>query len=319
MHPFAAKHRKKERYYLIMYHFNFSALPSKSAHLHFPTEMGSFTLHKNSGMFHSSFRESMATVMGLAVVLISLAVSWYVYHYILGNPANFIGGEPANEPLQNNYLGIVYKGSSIVILQLSFILILLTYSIERGLTLYRAAGKGSNKAFTEEVKGLLAAGRFDEVEMACHAHRGSVGNIVRKGLLAFRQMVGSEDLRPEEKAYRLKRELEEATHLELPLLERNMPIISTIASIATLIGLLGTVTGMIVAFSALARAGSPDAVGLAGGISQALVTTAIGISTAAVAIVVYNLYTATIDRITYAADETNYALLSKFKDEIKER
>jgi biopolymer transport protein ExbB len=73
---------------------------------------------------------------------------------------------------------------------------------------------------------------------------------------------------------------------------------------------------MIRAFSALARAGNPDAVALAGGISQALVTTALGISTAAVAIVVYNFYTSTIDKITYAADETNYAILSRFKEDL---
>ena len=142
--------------------------------------------------------------------------------------------------------------------------------------------------------------------------------MVKKGLRSYQQEA-TQDLRPEEKAYQIKRDLEEATHLEVPDLERNMVIISTIASVATLIGLLGTVTGMIRAFSALSIAGTPDAVGLAGGISQALVTTALGISTSAVAIVIFNFFTNVIDRITYGMDETNYAILNHFKQKAKEK
>lgn len=259
---------------------------------------------------------TLTSVMGVVVIVISLVISYFIYHNILGHPDNFVGGDPENEPIVGNYLGVIHKGSSIVIVQLAFVIILITYTIERGINLSRAKGKGHNKSFAQKVRALLASNDFDGVEQACDAQRGSVANVVRKGVFAFRQVEGAEQLRPEEKAFRLKRELEEATHLELPHLERNMAIISTIASVATLIGLLGTVTGMIRAFSALARAGSPDAVGLASGISQALVTTALGISTAAVAIVIYNFYTSTIDRITYATDETNYAILSRFKENL---
>ena len=76
---------------------------------------------------------------------------------------------------------------------------------------------------------------------------------------------------------------------------------------------MGTVTGMIQAFAALARVGSPDAVGLAGGISQALVTTAMGIPTSAIAIVFYNLFTSRISNIVYAIDEASYAILHAFQ------
>lgn len=261
-------------------------------------------------------RQTLSSAMGVAVIIISLIASYFIYHEILGHSDNFVGGDPGNEPIEGNYLGVIHKGSSIVILQLSFIIILITYTVERGINLYRAGGKGRIAVFAREVKLLLSRDDFDGIETTCDRHRGSVANVVRKGIGAFRQIRDTASLRPEEQAYRLKRELEEATHLELPHLERNMAIISTIASVATLIGLLGTVTGMIRAFSALARSGSPDAVGLAGGISQALVTTALGISTAAVAIVVYNFYTNKIDKLTYAADETNYAILGRFKEDL---
>jgi biopolymer transport protein ExbB len=265
----------------------------------------------------NSLTDTLSSVMGITVIIISLVAGYFIYFNILGHPDNFVGGDPENEPLEGNYLGVVYKGSVIVILQIAFVIILLTYAIERAISLSKATGKGKNKMFAGEVKSLLARDDFDAIAEKCDAHRGSVANVVKKGINAYRQIEGLDALRPEEKAFRLKRELEEATHLELPHLERNMAIISTIASVATLIGLLGTVTGMIRAFSSLARAGSPDAVGLAGGISQALVTTALGISTAAIAIVVFNFYTSIIDRITYATDETNYAILSRFKEDLK--
>ena len=262
-----------------------------------------------------NLNKTLSSVMGIAVIIISLIISYFIYHDILGNPENFVGADPENEPLEGNYLGVIHKGSSIVILQISFIIILFTYTIERAISLSKASGKGRNKTFAAQIKSLLHKSDLEGVESECDKQKGSLGNVVRKGVKAYSEIDGLNKLRPEEKAFRLKRELEEATHLELPQLEQNMAIISTIASVATLIGLLGTVTGMIRAFSSLARAGSPDAIGLASGISQALVTTALGISTAAVAIVVYNFYTSMIDRITYSIDETNYAIMAKFKED----
>jgi biopolymer transport protein ExbB len=98
----------------------------------------------------------------------------------------------------------------------------------------------------------------------------------------------------------------------MPMLEKNLVIIATIASIATLMGLLGTVFGMISAFSALANAGAPDAVGLANGISEALINTAMGIGTSALAIVFYNYFTSAIDGLTYGIDEASYSIVQNF-------
>ena len=100
--------------------------------------------------------------------------------------------------------------------------------------------------------------------------------------------------------------------METPILERNLAILSTIASIATLMGLFGTVLGMVKAFAALANAGAPDAVALANGISEALVNTALGIGTSALAIVFYNYCTTRIDRIVYLAAEAGQAIVNTF-------
>ena len=260
--------------------------------------------------------ESLANTMGVVVILFSFIISYFIYTQILGSPDNFIDGDPANQPKEGFYLGTIYKGGKIVILQITFMVILLTYSIERALSLFRARGKKSNVSFANTIKENLGINDLDAALTSCNNQKGAVANVVFKGLNSY-MLESPQELRPEEKAYQIKRDLEEATHLEVPDLEKNMIIISTIASVATLVGLLGTVTGMIQAFSALAIAGTPDAVGLAGGISQALITTALGISTSAVAIVIYNFYTTIIDNITYAMDETNYAILNHFKQSVK--
>jgi biopolymer transport protein ExbB len=121
----------------------------------------------------------------------------------------------------------------------------------------------------------------------------------------------------DQKIVAMQKELEEATSLELPMLSKNLVIISTCASVSTLVGLIGTVLGMIKAFSALAQAGAPDAVALANGISEALINTALGITGSTVAIIMYNYFTTQIDQLTYKIDESGYSLVSTFESKTK--
>jgi biopolymer transport protein ExbB len=97
------------------------------------------------------------------------------------------------------------------------------------------------------------------------------------------------------------------------MLEKNLTILSTLVSLGTLAGLLGTVTGMIKAFGALASAGTPDQAMLANGISEALINTATGISTSALAIVTYNLFTSKIDTLTYSIDEAGNTIVNTYR------
>ena len=111
----------------------------------------------------------------------------------------------------------------------------------------------------------------------------------------------------------IQKEVEEATALELPMLEKNLVFLSTIASVATLLGLLGTVIGMIKSFSALGEAGGGEAAQkLSQGISEALYNTALGIGTSAIAIIMYNVFTTKIDSITYGIDESGFTLTQSF-------
>lgn len=92
-----------------------------------------------------------------------------------------------------------------------------------------------------------------------------------------------------------------------------MVVISTMASIGTLAGLIGTVVGMIRAFAALSAAGAPDTSALATGISEALVNTLVGILTSAFAIIFYNYFSNRIDQITYSMDEAGFSIIQEFQ------
>jgi biopolymer transport protein ExbB len=96
------------------------------------------------------------------------------------------------------------------------------------------------------------------------------------------------------------------------MMSRNLVILSTCASIAVLIGLIGTVVGMIRAFSAMAQAGAPDTVALATGISEALINTFFGILGSTLAIILYNFFSAKVDGLTHSIDEAGYSIVQTF-------
>jgi biopolymer transport protein ExbB len=96
------------------------------------------------------------------------------------------------------------------------------------------------------------------------------------------------------------------------MLEKNLTIIATLASVSTLTALLGTVLGMIRAFAAMGNTGAPDTGALATGISEALVNTALGIGTAAIATIMYSYFTSRIDTLTYKIDEIGLSIQQNF-------
>lgn len=151
------------------------------------------------------------------------------------------------------------------------------------------------------------AGKIDDAIRACDAQRGSAANIIRTGLERYKANLADKKVDAEKKMAETQRAIEEATSLETPLLERNLIALSTIASIATMCGLLGTTIGMIRAFTALAATGgTPDAIQLSIGISEALINTALGLLAAIIGIVAYNFFVTKVDNFTYMIDEASY-------------
>jgi biopolymer transport protein ExbB len=200
---------------------------------------------------------------------------------------------------------------------MTILMMVITFTIERFITISKAKGKGSIAAFVVRVYQKLSSQDIDTAIKECDSQRGSVANVLKAGLERYKSVSESSEMNKEQKIASIKQEIEEATSLELPILEQNLVILATIAPLATLMGLLGTVLGMIKAFSALATAGAPDAVALATGISEALINTAFGIGSSALAIIFYSYFTTKIDKMTYSIDEAGVAIVQNFSSHHK--
>lgn len=259
-----------------------------------------------------SLGESLKSTFAAIVIPLEIVIAVLIYLYVLGNPANFQGGDPNNHPLPGNWLGIIYKGRIVVAGLIALLMIVLTFGIERLITISSATGRGSIKKFVARIRALVSSGNIREAIQECDRQRGSVANVVKAGLLKYDELSRNNELEPEKKVLLVQKDIEETTQLEMPMLEKNLVIIATIASVATLMGLLGTVTGMIAAFTAMATSGAPDAVALANGISEALINTALGVGTSALAIIFYNFFTSQIDSLTYGIDEASYSIIQNF-------
>ena len=265
----------------------------------------------------NSLADSLKSVFALIVIPVLFVISWAIYTFYLGHPDNFQGGDTANHPIEGNYLGIIYKGGIIVPILIANLLIVITFAFERAITLSIAKGKGSVKSFVNKIRTLVASGNITQAIAECDRQKGSVANVVKAGLSKYNELAKDTTMDAEQKVALIQKDIEETTQLEMPMLEKNLVILATIVSVATLLGLLGTVLGMIKAFAALATAGSPDSVGLANGISEALINTALGIGTSALAIILYNYFTSAIDGLTYGIDETSYSIIQNFTAQTK--
>jgi biopolymer transport protein ExbB len=250
-------------------------------------------------------------LVNLGVVVACIIAAIVLYLYVLGNPGNFADGAAKHTP--KNALGTMYTGGWVVPILMATLLTLLAFVVERALTIFKARGKGQTGEFVRKVQYHLANKNIDAAIAECDKQSGSVGNVMRSGLLKYRDMINNPDLDTDQKVLSIQKEIEEATALELPMLEKNLVFLSTIASCATLLGLFGTVMGMIRAFAAMAASGGgADATQLALGIAEALINTALGISTSFIAIVAYNFYTTIIDGITFGIDESGFTLTQSF-------
>ncbi|MES2748728.1 MAG: MotA/TolQ/ExbB proton channel family protein [Bacteroidota bacterium] len=246
------------------------------------------------------------------VIVLCVFVGWIIWQFIMGSGSNFEGGVNTGHPLPGNYLAMVYKGGPIVPILMGLLLMVVVFSVERFFVISKAAGKGNLDQFMNKVQGSVNAGNIEEAIDACDKQQGSVANAIKSALVKY-QDVKKEGFNSEEASEMIHKEIEEATSLEMPMLEKNMTILSTLVSLGTLAGLLGTVTGMIKAFGALATTGTPDQALLANGISEALINTATGIATSAFAIVAYNFFTSKIDTLTYSIDEAGTAIVNTYR------
>ncbi|HVW94728.1 MAG TPA: MotA/TolQ/ExbB proton channel family protein [Mucilaginibacter sp.] len=269
----------------------------------------------------SPVKKESSSSSGLFATLtipICLGVAILIYIFILGDPSHFTDGD-VEKGTTVDLFGQFHRGGHLVPVIMSYLLMVIVFSIERFVVIGKASGTGSVDAFVTKIQKALNAGNIDAANAECDKQKGSVANVIKSGLKKYREMETDDNLTIDQKTLAIQKDIEEATALEMPMLEQNLTVIATLVSIGTLTGLLGTVFGMIKAFGELAAAGATNQTALSASISEALVNTALGISTSALSIIMYNVFTSKIDKLTYAIDETGFSIVQTFAASHKDK
>jgi biopolymer transport protein ExbB len=255
--------------------------------------------------------------------IVCIIAGYLIWRFILGSADGFkepdtAGGFWPKHHVPKDALHGIYEGGIIVPLLIGMFLMVIVFSIERFLTIRKALGNGSISDFIRKVQYHLANRNVDAALSECDRQRGSVANVMKAGLRRYKEMINEGGMDTEQKVIAIQKEVEEATALEVPMLQKNLVFLSTITSVGTLVALLGTVLGMIRSFSALgAEGGGSNTAALATGISEALYNTALGIGTSALSLIMYNVFTTKIDSITYGIDESGFTLTQSFASQYK--
>jgi biopolymer transport protein ExbB len=235
----------------------------------------------------------MKSYIFVPIVIVGFLISYGIYNYMLPD--------------------YIKKGGPLLMLLMTLSFLALTFIVERLITLRRAQGRGEFGSFMRNLRKHVDQGKYNDAIDTCRKQGGCLANVVGAGLERYQFLVGESQLPKDEVLDETKRSIEEANALETPILERNLIALSTIASIATMVGLLGTTIGMIRSFKAMAQAGAPDATQLALGISEALVNTAGGLSLAIICIIMYNYFTNRVDSFNFVMDETTYEIMQQLQ------
>lgn len=242
----------------------------------------------------------MKNLTNIVIILACTIVAFAVYYLVLGADSNFVNGDIHNP---SNILGTIYTGGPLVGALLCCILLAITYTAERLFSIGKAGGSGNMHGFSKDVVAMVRNGNYDGAIKACDDQRGSLANILRASVERFRSIEKDASLNGEQKIAEVQRTIDENMNLETPLLEKNLVILSTVASVSTMIGLLGTTIGMIRSFQALGAGGTVSAQMLSIGISEALYNTAGGLLAAILSIIAFNFFTTKVDNFVYTMDE----------------
>jgi len=204
--------------------------------------------------------------------------------------------EPEPEPAQSRFAqnGLVeffQKGGNFMWALLVLAIIGLAVIIERAITLQRA--RADVKGLMEKVVGALKRGKYDEAVNVCGDTMGPIPQILHAGLRQAKKGTVA-----------VEKAIETAGIIEMSFLERGLIVLATVANVAPLVGFLGTVSGMVSAFEAIAQAEQVSAKLVASGISEALITTMTGLIIAVPTQIAHNLYVQRIDHFVVEMEDS---------------
>lgn len=208
-------------------------------------------------------------------------------------------------------LDLINKGGWVMVPLVMLSTIALAVMLERGLSI-REATLDAQKLFAD-IEPLLKERRFKEAVARCEQDSGPVAAILATGI-SNRHLSFSD----------IERSMEELALRETPLLQHRLGVLDTIITMAPLMGLLGTITGMIRAFNVVAGAGSGAPTAITGGVAEALIATATGLTIAIITLPVYNYLTERVGEIISEMEVSATRLLNilavmRYQDDRKNR
>jgi len=201
-------------------------------------------------------------------------------------------------------LELLMKGGYFMIPILILSIIAIAIFIER----YIAISKASkvNDGFMQNIKDYMLGGNIKAALSVCKQEDSPTSRMIEKGLKRIGKPIKDIEVA-----------IENVGKLELLQLEKRLATMATIAGVAPMIGFLGTVTGMIRAFYNLANAGTNVDPGLlAGGIYEAMLTTAAGLSVGIIAYIGYNVLVAMVEKVIYKMEATSVAFLDVLQEPV---
>ncbi len=197
-------------------------------------------------------------------------------------------------------LEFIIKGGPVMVPLLLCSVISLSIIVERCLSLRRS--RILRYDVLQRIEELLRDRKIPEASTLCKRYPSSMTRILLAAILNH-----------DKSRQEIKEIIEDAGRQEVPVLERYLTILGTVASISVLLGLLGTVSGMIRTFNVIAALGYGHPEALAGGISEALVATATGLVIAIPTLVMYNFFTSKVDSLVIDMEKTSLRMLSILK------
>lgn len=213
--------------------------------------------------------------------------------------------EELPEEVKQSVLDLIMKGGPLGVAIVGILLVLsviaLYIFIERWLTIQRA-GK-IDQSFMNNIRASVAAGNVEGAKALCKSTDSPMARMIEKGLMRI-----GKPLRDIDAA------IENVGNLEIFKLEKNLSTLASIAGAAPMIGFFGTVTGMIMAFYTMANEQNVTPDVLAGGIYQALITTAFGLFIGIIAFVAYNLLVANVDKVVFKMEQVTVEFMDLLQE-----
>ncbi len=198
---------------------------------------------------------------------------------------------------------LIQKGGFIIYPLILCSLLALTVIIERAISLSRA--QINKRVFMKRLAELISRNRIMDAVNYCEKYHVPLARVIKAGLLKHNQTREHIQVR-----------IEKAIREEVPFLERYLGILATISSVAPLLGLLGTVSGMIKVFIQVeASSGLINPKMLSGGVWEALLTTAFGLAVTIPTLIAYNFFLSRSNTLVQEIEDASGELLSILKGE----